>query len=252
MRETPFDKMLAVMEAVSTGRRPLTVTEISSVTDLAVPTVHRLVALLVDRGLLKRHLSSKKVMPGARLVKLGVSAVQTSLYADKPHALLKSLVTRIGEFAQISMVVDGELICVDAASAHRESGLHLQQGNKAPLHCTSIGKLYLASLPDAELRSWLRSASLQRMTDRTISDPSELRKHCHEIRARGWSSCNEEMYLGVVGCGVRLPLRNSSGFIGLCISAPAVRMSYDAITSNIPTLEKVALDIANIFYQRTT
>jgi IclR family transcriptional regulator, acetate operon repressor len=247
MREIPFDKMLAVMETVSDGRRPLTVTEISGATDLAVPTVHRLVALLVDRGLLKRHLATKKVMPGARLMKLGVSAVQTSLYADKPHALLKSLVTRIGEFAQISLVVDGELICVDAASAHRESGLHLQQGNKAPLHCTSIGKLYLASLPEAELRSWLRSANLQRLTDRTVTDPSELRKRLKEIRARGWGSCNEEMHPGVVGCGVRLPLRDSSGFIGLCISAPAVRMNFEAITGHIPALRKVAVDIADIF-----
>ena len=252
MRDIPFDKMLAVMETVSCGRRPLTVTEISNATDLTVPTVHRLVTSLVDRGLLKRHLATKKVMPGARLMKLGVSAVQTSLYADKPHALLRSLVTRIGEFAQISMVVDGELICVDAASAHRESGLHLQQGNRAPLHCTSIGKLYLASLPDAELRAWLRSANLPRRTERTMTDPSELRKHFKETRARGWGSCNEELYPGVVGCGVRLPLRNSSGFIGLCISAPAVRMNFDEITSHIPTLEKVAVDIAGIFDRRTT
>jgi IclR family acetate operon transcriptional repressor len=49
-----------------------------------------------------------------------------------------------------------------------------------------------------------------------------------------------------------LPLRNSSGFIGLCISAPAVRMNYDEITSHIPTLEKVAVDIAGIFDRRTT
>jgi IclR family acetate operon transcriptional repressor len=250
MRETPFDKMLAVMEVVSTARRPLTVTEISGITDLAVPTVHRLVTQLVDRGLLKRHLTSKKVMPGSRLMKLGVSAVQTSLYADKPHALLKSLVTQIGEFAQISMVVDGELICVDAASANRESGLHLQQGNKAPLHCTSIGKLYLASIPDSDLRAWLRSTSLQPMTDRTITSAAELQSHCQEIRLRGWSSCNEELHLGVVGCDVQLPLRNSSGFIGLCISAPEVRMSYSSIIEYVPTLRKFALDIANVFDQR--
>jgi hypothetical protein len=60
------------------------------------------------------------------------------------------------------------------------------------------------------------------------------------------------MYPGVVGCGVRLPLRSSSGFIGLCISAPAVRMSYDVITTHIPTLRKVAVDIADIFDRRTT
>ena len=80
-----------------------------------------------------------------------------------------------------------------------------------------------------------------------MTDPGELRKHLKEIRARGWGSCNEEMHPGVVGCGVRLPLRDSSGFIGLCISAPAVRMNFEAITGHIPALRKVAVDIADIF-----
>jgi IclR family acetate operon transcriptional repressor len=252
VRETPFDKTLAVMEVVSTARRPLSVTEISGATSLPVPTVHRLVAQLVERSLLKRHLTSKKVMPGARLMKLGVEAVQTSLYADRPHALLKSLVTQVGEFGQISMVVDGELICVDAASAHRQSGLHLEQGNKAPLHCTSIGKLYLSSISSSELGLWLRSARLARMTDRTITNATDLRRHCQDIRSQGWSSCNEELHPGIVGCGVRLPLRSSSSFIGLCVSAPAARLNYKAIIEYIPTLRKFAQDIANVFDQRAT
>jgi DNA-binding IclR family transcriptional regulator len=250
VRETPFDKVLAVLEAASAARRPLTVTELSGTVRLPVPTVHRLVAQLVERGLLKRHLTSKKVMPGTRLMKLGVEAVQTSLYADKPHALLKSLVTRVGEFAQISMVVDGELICVDSASARRQSGLHLEQGNRAPLHCTSIGKLYLASMPDSELRAWLRSTRLQRMADNTITRSTELHHHCQAIRIQGWGSCNEELHPGVVGCGVRLPLRSSSGFIGLCISAPKARVNYNAIVEYVPTLRRVAQEIANVFDQR--
>jgi hypothetical protein len=49
-----------------------------------------------------------------------------------------------------------------------------------------------------------------------------------------------------------LPLRSSSGFLGLCISAPAVRMNYEAITSHIPALEQMAVDIADIFDRRTT
>lgn len=251
MREAPIDKTLTIMEIVASARRPLTVTEISTSAKLPIPTVHRLVRQLVERGLFKRHLTSKRVMPGVRLVTLGVESIQTSLYADKPHALLKSLVVQIGEFAQISMVVDSELICVDAAAVHRPLGLHLEQGNKAPLHCTSIGKLYLSDLADDEFSTWLRAAKLKPFTEHTIANATELRRHCQEIRARGWASCNEELNLGVVGCGVRLPLRNSSGFIGLCISAPAARMKHDTIIGYVPTLRKFAKEITQVFEKQS-
>ena len=60
----------------------------------------------------------------------------------------------------------------------------------------------------------------------------------------------EEMHPGVVGCGVRLPLRTSSAFLGLCVSAPAARLSYKAITAYVPLLRKFAQDIANVVDQR--
>lgn len=250
MDDAPIDKTLAIMEAVASARRPLTVTEIADLTGLATPTVHRLVIQLMDRNVLKRHLSSKRVMPGARLTRLGMDSVQTSLNADQPHALLKSLAISLGEFAQISMVVDGELVCVDAAAVRRPGGLHLEQGNRGPLHCTSIGKLHLAHMPDDALSAWLRASTLHKYTARTLTGEARLRSHFNQVREQGWASCNEEWNVGVIGCGVRIPLR-SSAFIGLCVSAPTARVSYDAMIGNIPVLRKFAGDIAAAFEAST-
>ncbi|HTJ99972.1 MAG TPA: IclR family transcriptional regulator [Bordetella sp.] len=246
MDDAPIDKTLAIMEAVAAARSPLSVTEIADLTGLSMPTAHRLVVQLIDRNVLARHLSSKRVMPGARLTRLGIDAVQTSLSADQPHALLKSLAISLGEFAQISMVVDGELVCVDAAAVRRPGGLHLEQGNKGPLHCTSIGKLHLAHMPDDALSAWLRSSTRRKFTSKTLTSETRLRAHFNEIRAQGWASCNEEWNAGVVGVGVRIPVR-SNAFIGLCISAPTARMNYEEMVGNVPMLHKFAADIALAF-----
>ncbi|ARP79961.1 hypothetical protein CAL12_03390 [Bordetella genomosp. 8] len=246
MEEAPIDKSLAIMEAVAGSRRPLTVTEIAELTGLSMPTTHRLVVQLTERNVLARHLASKRVMAGARLTRLGIDAVQASLNADQPHALLKSLAMSLGEFAQISMVVDGELVCVDAAAVRRPGGLHLEQGNRGPLHCTSIGKLHLAHMPDDALSAWLRSSTRRKFTSKTLTGETRLRAHFNEIRAQGWASCNEEWNAGVVGCGVRIPLRGSA-FIGLCVSAPTARMTYEEMIANVPILRKFAGDIALAF-----
>lgn len=246
MNDAPIDKSLLIMELVAAARRPLSVTEIAELAGLAMPTAHRLVVQLIDRNMLARHLSSKRVMPGGRLTRLGIEAVQTALNSDRPHAVLKSLVISLGEFAQISMVVDGELVCVDSAAVQRPGGLHLEQGNKGPLHCTSIGKLHLAHLPEEALAAWLRSSTRRKFTPKTLVSESRLRAHFNEIRAQGWASCNEEWNAGVVGVGVRLPLR-SNAFIGLCVSAPTARMSYEQMVGNVPMLRRFAADIAMEF-----
>jgi IclR family acetate operon transcriptional repressor len=246
MGDAPIDKTLLIMEAVASARRPLSITEIADLTDLTTPTVHRLVVQLIDRNVLKRHLTSKRVMPGARLTRLGMNSVQTSLNADHPHTLLKSLAISLGEFAQISMVVDGELMCVDAAAVRRPGGLHLEQGNKGPLHCTSIGKLHLAYMPDDALSTWLKASPREKYTRNTLITEAKLRTHLKQVREQGWASCNEEWNVGVIGCGVRIPLR-SAALIGLCVSAPTARMTHDEMLGNLPTLRKFAAEIATVF-----
>lgn len=243
MDHAPIDKTLAIMEAVAAAHRPLSLTEIADATGLATPTVHRVVVQLIDRNVLKRHLSSKRVMPGARLTQLGLNSLQSSLNADHVHTLLKALAISLGEFAQISMALDGELLCVDAAAVRRTEGVHLEQGNKGPLHCTSIGKLHLAHMSDEALSAWLRNSTLRKYTDRTLTTEARLRADFNKVREQGWASCNEEWYAGVVGCGVRIPLRNSA-FIGLCVSAPADRVSYNEMIRNVPMLRRFAGDIA--------
>jgi len=250
MDDAPIDKTLAIMETIAAARRPLTMTEIAADTGLTLPTVHRLVQQLMVRNVLKRHLGSKRVMPGARLTRLGMDSVQTALNGDQPHALLKSLVMSLGEFAQISMVVDGELVCVDAAAVLRPGGLHLEQGNKGPLHCTSIGKLHLAHLSDDALSVWLRASSRRKFTDHTLTSEARLRAHFKQVREQGWASCNEEWNVGVVGCGVRIPVR-SQAFIGLCVSAPTARMSHDEVVGHVPMLHRYANDIAVAFEAST-
>jgi IclR family acetate operon transcriptional repressor len=152
----------------------------------------------------------------------------------------------MGEFAQISMVVDGELTCVDAAAVRRPGGLHLEQGNKGPLHCTSIGKLHLAYMPDEALSTWLHASSRKKYTPNTLISEIKLRTHLSQVREQGWASCNEEWNLGVIGCGVRIPLRTSA-LLGLCVSAPTARMTYEEMLDNLPMLRKVAGEIATVF-----
>jgi DNA-binding IclR family transcriptional regulator len=242
--DQPLDRIFLVLESVLAAGNPITISEIAERVGLPTPTVHRLTAQLNNRGMLKRAIGSKRVLPGPRLVALGAQILEAAMLMDRPHASLQRLANEIGEHCQIGVVVDGEVHYVDTARVDQPSGLRFQPGRQAPLHCTSIGKLFLACLPDAELGRWLDGAHLHTYTDNTMVDRIQLGKSIRKIRKSGWAWNNEEYVAGVVGCAV--PIRTSRGgfLAGLGLAAPASRLSFNKCEKLIPRLNMAADDVA--------
>ncbi len=244
-RDQPLDRTFAVLEAVVAARRPLSVSELSTVLELPAATVHRLVAQLLDRDLLKRELNTKRVLAGPRLIEFGRSILEAGVIADRPHTILLNLATRVGEHCQIGIVSEGEVLYVDTARADRATGLQFLPGRRAPLHCTSIGKLHLASLSPHDFECWLALASLRPLTDRTLVDPAALRAEIETVRERGWAESHEEYVDGVSGCAV--PIRRNGRFVaGLGIAAPAIRLDADRMQEYLPHLLKASKAIGAV------
>lgn len=243
-KDQPFDRTLAVLVAVTTQTRPLSVTEVASLCDLPVPTAHRLVAQLEKRGLLKRVLGTKKFVVGPALIQLGSAAIHAALRGDIPHQVLAALANRIGEHCQIAVRSENALTYIDTVRALRSAGLHFEQGGHAPLHCTSIGKLFLAELDNDVLSTWLKYAPLEAYTQHTIVNAAEFRAEIRTIRQSGWAMNNEELAAGVVGCAV--PVRDFDGKLlaGLGISVPSARLTIDQLHQFRPAMEMAAASIA--------
>ncbi|CAN5256831.1 IclR family transcriptional regulator [soil metagenome] len=244
-RDQPLDRALAVLDAVSATTRAISVTDIAADCSLPVPTVHRLVAQLERRGLLKRVIGSRKLIVGPGLVKLGVAALQSSMRSDRAHQILVSFANRIGEHCQIARRAnDDMLMYLDTARALRSTGLHFEQSRRTPLHCTSIGKLYLAEMPDDEFDDWLAANPLESLAPRTITRASDMRAAVRKVRKEGWATNHEELAIGVIGCAV--PIRDFDGRLmaGLGISVPSVRMTMNQLHEFRASMEAAAADIA--------
>ena len=244
--QQPIDRVFAVLEAVVRARKPVGMAEVASSLDMPGPTVHRLVVSLEERGLLKRAMGSKKLLPGTRLLELSGEVMESTLITDRPHAVLEELAVRLQEHCQIGLITKGEVLYIDAVRVRRTHGLQLEQGRSAPLHCTSMGKLFLASLGDAELSAWLAHRTLDKMTDNTITNHDLLREHLNSVRSRGFGTSNEEYGIGVVGCAVRIPSPVRNRFLAIGISAPAARCSFSTVGEFVEPLREAAQKIGLI------
>jgi IclR family transcriptional regulator, acetate operon repressor len=243
-KDQPLDRFFSVLGCVADAGQPLAITDIALALHLPLPTVHRLVAQLEERGLLKRPLGSKKVTVGFGLIALSEAAIGTALRDDEPHQILAALSDQIGEHCQIGQRSGNEIIYVDAVSAKRSQGLNFEHGVRSAMYCTSIGKLFLASMTPRLFDAWLDQVELKPVGPNTIDSPQRLRQIVDEVRRTQWAASNEEMAAGVVGCAV--PIRDSGGRLlaGLGISVPSARVSFDELARFRPRMEAAAQAIA--------
>ncbi|WP_079053112.1 IclR family transcriptional regulator domain-containing protein [Streptomyces phaeochromogenes] len=99
-------------------------------------------------------------------------------------------------------------------------------GRRLPAHCTSVGKMLLASLSEPELTARIPDdADLIRMTPNSITEPAALREALNEIRVRGIAVESRESNPDV-SC-VAAPVRDRTGQVvaALSISVPMIRWS---------------------------
>lgn len=81
---------------------------------------------------------------------------------------------------QMAAALDGEIVFLNKLHGVHRVPSPSRIGGRAPVHCTSLGKVLLAF--DREALDRACAGELQRWTTRTITDPDDLRRHILRVR----------------------------------------------------------------------
>jgi IclR family acetate operon transcriptional repressor len=236
----PTVKAVAILEAMATARRPLGVSELGALLGLPKPTAHRIVRMLESEGLLQREPGSRRFVPGARMVQLGLGIVAASMLRAPRHAILEALSQEIGETCNFGVMSGSHVVYLDRVESAWPFGLRFEPGSRVPLHCTSMGKLFLSQLPAQKRAALLRSIPLYRYTENSITDAALLEIELEKIRATDVSIDNQEFLAGVVCVAVPVCSPNKRPVAALAVSAPLARMSLQEGLQHVPLLQAAA------------
>lgn len=240
----PTVKAVAILEAMATARRPLGISEFGVLLGLPKPTAHRIVRMLEGEGLLRREPGSNRYIPGARLERLGLDIVAASMLRAPRHAILESLSQQIGETCNFGVMAGSHVVYLDRVESAWPFGLRFEPGSYVPLHCTSMGKLFLSLLPAKKRALMLRSIPLYRYTENTMTDVDRLEHELEKIRAAEVSTDDQEFLAGVVCVAVPVLGPKKQPVAALAISAPLARMSLQQGVLHIPLLQEAAQRLA--------
>lgn len=241
----PTVKAVAILETMATAKRPLSVSEIGVLLGLPKPTAHRIARMLENEGLLQREPGSRRLVPGARLVRLGVELVAASMQRAPRHAILEALSQQVGETCNFGVMAGSHVLYIDRVEAVWPFGLRFEPGSRVPLHCTSMGKLFLSLIPPRKRAVLLESLELQPYTDNTITDIARLEDELEKIKRAGVSVDDQEFLAGVI-C-IAVPVRGPSGqTVGaIAVSAPFARMPVEKAIQHVPLMQTAAARLSN-------
>ena len=240
-------RALDLLEIVSGAGGEMSISEIAAASGLPLPTIHRLVRTLVDRGYM-RQLPSRRYALGSRLIPLG--EVASAMLGTSARPVLAELVEQLGESTNLG-VLDGDLITYIAQVPSRHSvRMFAEVGRRVYAHCTAVGKAVLSQLPDAHVRAVLARTGMPARTPLTITDPDELIAQLESIRAQGYAVDEGEEEVGV-RC-VAVPVPTSVSRLGISVSGPAPRMTPQLIERAIPLLMKGSRVLAAELVERAS
>ncbi|KWX59608.1 IclR family transcriptional regulator [Mycobacterium sp. NAZ190054] len=202
------------------------VTEIAAELGVHKSTVSRLVAALEARGYVEQVSERGKYRLGFAIPRLAhVAAGQIDLVKIGQEAC-DALSTEVGETANLAVLDQDRVVNIVEAIGPAEITLRTWVGQSCPAYATSSGKVLLAGLDPAELRSRVQPP-LTAFTDSTVRGVTELQDQLAEVRNRGWASVSEELEVGLNAVAAPVYDVHSQVVAALSVSGPAYRLAVD-------------------------
>lgn len=214
---------MAVLKAFDDAHREWGVTELAQRLGLSKSTAHRLLAALVDAGMVAQDPASELYRLGPEAVALGARALRASDLRLAGRRALEELSRTTGETASLEVLLDDEILILDEVPGSHLVGSVVEVGTRWPAHATSTGKLLLAhrELPPAAASG---DGALTAYTSRTVTRRQDLAHEMEDILRQGYATANEELEPGY--SAVAAPLRDHLGRVvaALSIGGPTSRL----------------------------
>jgi len=201
-------------------------------------------ALILDTLSQKSQGVSLSYLLGFTLVELGNRLLNQLDLRTEAKPLLLELGRRVKETVHLVILDQNDVLYIDKVeSDENPGGLRMASriGSRTQAHSCAVGKVLLADLPEDQLDEYTKQQGLPKLTERTLTDPAQLKEHLKAVRKRGYAVDDEENEQGI-RC-VAAPIRNESGRViaATSISGPAIRITRERIRD---TLQREIMETA--------
>ena len=243
-RVQAVERALNLLEALVNSSKPPTIPELAKAAGVIRSTTWRLMNTLLYFELAEEIDDSGHYKIGSGAIRLAAAADGTTM-VRRARPVLESVAAKTEGSAFLEVATRGELVVIDYCRSSNPIQVDVT-GLDVPLHCGSVGKLYLASLPDGELEIFL-SHNLEALTQFTLTDPVTLREAIYEARKNGFAYNYKEHR--EEWCGISASIRDRAGrtLAYLNVTLPTFNTTITDLRNLTPIISEAAREIEELF-----
>jgi DNA-binding IclR family transcriptional regulator len=219
-----LERAFGLLDVLASHQDPVSLKDVSEKTGLHPSTAHRILNdLAIGRFVDRPEAGSYRL--GMRLLELGNLVKARLDVRDAALAPMRELHKLTHQPVNLSMRQGDEIVYIERTYSER-SGMQVVRavGGRAPLHLTSVGKLFLAHDDPPRVRAYATRTGLAGHTRNSITALPALERELSGVRASGIARDDEELELGVRCMAAGIFDDQGKLVAGLSISAPADRL----------------------------
>lgn len=245
-RDTPALRLLSLLERIASRDELLTLQDLMGQTGLPKATVHRMLRQLEVAELVVRQKGGRGYGTGHRLRELAEQVLLNDTHHAARHAVLRDVVSEIGESCNLTALARGEVVYLDRVETAEPLRFALRAGSRVPAHASASGKMIMSQFSRGQRERVLGTGSLRRYSPNTITDRDVLDAQYRRIREDGFALDDEEYLPGLVCIAVLVPVKAVRSNTCLAAQAPVVRLDTDGALKLLPALRRAAQAISEL------
>jgi len=229
-----------VLKAFDDQNARLTLSDVARIVGLPRASARRALLTLEALGYVESDGRLFSLSP--QVLTLARAYLASSPVPRVAQGFLENVSETLGESCSLSILHGNEVIYIARSTRKRIGSLHRDVGAHLPAHCTSMGRVLLAALPDAELDAFITQAKLQSFTPYTVTGKSELRQVIEKVRRNGYSLVDQELEIDLRSIAV--PVQSAGGRViaAMNVSAQASRTPKKQLVERfLPSLRDAAM-----------
>jgi IclR family transcriptional regulator, carbohydrate utilization repressor len=219
-----FERMFLLVDILAKRSQPLGLKDLAELAGLHSSTAHRILKDMMLGRYVERDAAGLYRL-GLRFLELGTLVKSRLDVREAALAPMRALHDKIGQPVNLSVRQGDTIVYIERAYSER-SGMQVVRaiGGRAPLHLTSVGKLFLSLDSDVLLLEYADRTKLKGQTANSLTTMDALRKELKTVAKSHVAFDREELELGV-RC-IASSIYNDRGELvaGLSISAPTERL----------------------------
>ncbi len=209
-----------ILKSLTKGKGQFKISEIAHKLRIDRSTTYRILLSLEKDGFVEKDKETGEYSLGLFAFEIGNAYLNRIDLPKVSKPIMMDLALAVQETVHLAVLSGNEIVYVDKVDSPRPLGIMSKIGQRAPLHCTALGKVLLAFQHEDELKRIIHQLKLIPLTSNTIISRQRLMEELREIRRQGYALDNREIEEDVECVGAPIRDHRANVIAALSISGP--------------------------------